>query len=88
VLEEDDPAVVAAVRAGQAVLDEPPRLGKWTFSTNGVATCGRFGIPTVGFGPGDEQYAHGPEDQCPVEHLTRAAAFYAVFPHFWLESVG
>ena len=88
VLEEDDPAVVAALRAGQAVLEETPPLGKWTFSTNGVATCGRFGIPTVGFGPGDERWAHGPEDQCPVEHLTRAAAFYAVFPHFWLESVG
>jgi len=25
-------------------------------------------------------YAHTPSDQCPVDHLTRAAHFYAVFP--------
>ena len=55
-------------------------VGKWGFSTNGIATCGMFGVPTIGFGPGDEIYAHTPEDQCPVDHLTRAARFYAAFP--------
>ena len=62
-------------------------VGKWGFSTNGIATCGMFGIPTIGFGPGDEIYAHGPEDQCPVEHLTRAARFYAAFPRLYLEAL-
>lgn len=79
-LGEDHPAVVAGVRAASEALGEPPRVGKWGFSTNGIATCGIFGVPTIGFGPGDEAYAHGPEDQCPVAHLTRAARFYAAFP--------
>jgi acetylornithine deacetylase/succinyl-diaminopimelate desuccinylase-like protein len=85
-LDEDDPAVTAGVRAATGALGEAPRVGKWGFSTNGIATCGMFGVPTIGFGPGDEAYAHGPEDQCPVEHLTKAAQFYAAFPAAFLAS--
>jgi len=87
ILEENDPAVVAGVRAAEQALDARPVVGKWGFSTNGIATCGMFGIPTIGFGPGDEIYAHGPEDQCPVEHLTRAARFYAAFPRLFVETL-
>jgi putative selenium metabolism hydrolase len=79
-LDEDHPAVTAGVAAATAALGEAPRVGKWGFSTNGIATCGMFGVPTIGFGPGDEAYAHGPDDQCPVDHLTKAARFYAAFP--------
>jgi putative selenium metabolism hydrolase len=84
VLDEDEPAVVAAVDAATQALGQAPRVDKWTFSTNGVATRGMFGVPTVGFGPADEVHAHTPDDQCPVEHLTRAAAFYAAFPRAYL----
>jgi putative selenium metabolism hydrolase len=87
ITEENDPAVVAGVRAAEQALDARPVVGKWGFSTNGIATCGMFGIPTIGFGPGDEIYAHGPEDQCPVEHLTRAARFYAAFPRMFVETL-
>ena len=80
VLPEDHPAVCAAVQSAAAALGRPPAVGKWVFSTNGTATCGVFGIPTVGFGPGDERYAHTPDDQCPIEDLTHAARFYAMFP--------
>jgi putative selenium metabolism hydrolase len=79
-LEEDHPAVRAGARAAEAVLGAPPAVGKWGFSTNGIATCGLFGVPTIGFGPGNEIHAHTPDDQCPIAHLTVAAAFYAVFP--------
>jgi putative selenium metabolism hydrolase len=78
-LEENHPALRAAIRAGEKALGQTPRVGKWTFSTNGIATAGMFGIPTLGFGPGDEVHAHTPEDQCPIEHLTIAAKFYAAF---------
>jgi putative selenium metabolism hydrolase len=88
ILEESDPAVVAGVRAAEQALGRKPLIGKWGFSTNGIATCGMFGIPTIGFGPADEIYAHSPEDQCPVEHLTRAARFYAAFPRMYLEAKG
>ncbi len=80
VLDDEAPAVAAASDAAERVLGARADTGKWTFSTNGVATCGMFGVPTVGFGPGHEIHAHSPDDQCPVEHLTQAAAFYATFP--------
>jgi putative selenium metabolism hydrolase len=86
-LEEDEPAVVAGARAAEQALGRPARLGHWGFSTNGIATCGIFGVPTIGFGPGDEIYAHSPEDQCPVEHLTLAARFYAAFPRAYLRTI-
>jgi len=79
-MDESDPVIRAAVEAASDALGRPPLVGKWTFSTNGIATRGLHGVPTVGFGPGNEVHAHTPSDQCPVDHLTRAAHFYAVFP--------
>jgi putative selenium metabolism hydrolase len=87
VLDANHPAVLAGAAAAELVLGVRPRIDKWSFSTNGIATCGMFGIPTIGFGPADEKWAHTPEDQCPIEHLTLAAAFYAAFPQFYLETV-
>jgi putative selenium metabolism hydrolase len=87
-MDEDHPAIGAMAAAATAVLGGAPRIGKWGFSTNGIATCGMFGVPTVGFGPGDEQYAHSPDDQCPVDHLTVAAQVYALFPGAWREKRG
>jgi len=74
---EDHPAVQTAVDSYKQIFNAPPKVDKWTFSTNGVATAGMFGIPTIGFGPANEIYAHSPQDQCPVEHLTKAMMFYA-----------
>jgi putative selenium metabolism hydrolase len=87
ILDEDHPVVLAGVRAATEAIDRAPVVGKWGFSTNGIATCGMFGVPTIGFGPGDEIYAHSPEDQCPVEHLTRAARFYAAFPGAFVDAM-
>jgi len=82
----DHRAVTAAVAAALQVLGAPPVVGKWGFSTNGIATCGLHGVPTVGFGPGDETHAHTPDDQCPVAHLTAAAAFYALFGRCFVDA--
>jgi len=79
-LDEDHPVMRAGVKTHQELFHEAPRLGRWNFSTNGVATMGMFGIPSIGFGPANEIYAHSPEDQCPVDHLTKAMMFYAAFP--------
>jgi len=87
VVEESAPAVRGAVAAATKALGRAPVVDKWTFSTNGIATCGLFGVPTVGFGPANEVHAHTPEDQCPVEHLTLAAQFYALFSQEYLNSV-
>ena len=87
VMEEDHAVVTAAVHTAAEALGRAPVVDKWKFSTNGIATCGVHGIPTVGFGPADERYAHTPEDQCPIEHLTAAARFYAAFPRHYLAEV-
>lgn len=85
VLDEKHPLVKAGVSAAHAVRGESPGISRWVFSTNGVASMGKLGIPTIGFGPSSEKYAHTTQDQVPIRHLTIAAAFYALFPHFLSE---
>ncbi|MGH2750584.1 MAG: YgeY family selenium metabolism-linked hydrolase [Actinomycetota bacterium] len=80
VLEADHPLVRAGVTAGEAALGSAPEVDKWTFSTNGVASAGRLGIPTIGFGPSEERWAHSVLDQCPIDHLVSSIAYYAALP--------
>ena len=77
VLEEKSPYLKNAVAAYAGVLGKAPLVDKWTFSTNAIAIAGMKGIPCLGLGPGNEVYAHAPNEACPVEHLSRATAFYA-----------
>jgi putative selenium metabolism hydrolase len=77
VLEEGSPWLARACAAYEASLGSKPKVDKWTFSTNGVAIRGLHGIPCVGMGPGNEVLAHAPDEACPVDHLGKAAAFYA-----------
>lgn len=88
VLPEDHVLVQAGVEAAQSVLGRRPAVGRWVFSTDGVATMGRLGIPTIGFGPGEERWAHSVEDQVPVDHLVHAMAFYALFPEVLVRRAG
>ncbi|HMO05366.1 MAG TPA: YgeY family selenium metabolism-linked hydrolase [Kiritimatiellia bacterium] len=71
--------VKKAREAFEAVFADIPVVGHWTFSTNGIATAGMHDIPTIGFGPGHEHFAHAPNECVEIEHLTRACAFYAGF---------
>ncbi|MFA6093331.1 MAG: YgeY family selenium metabolism-linked hydrolase [Elusimicrobiota bacterium] len=82
VLPEKHALVQAAVKAGRVALEKTPVVDRWVFSTNGVASAGRLGIPTVGFGPGDEVLAHTVKERMPVDHLLKAASFYAALPQF------
>ena len=82
-LKKSDSLVKTAVNAFQSQFCEEPDVDNWIFSTNGVATMGLFDIPTIGFGPGFEKYAHTVDDQVSVEHMTKALEFYANFIHLW-----
>jgi putative selenium metabolism hydrolase len=72
------------VEAGQAArkaigFPEAPS-GKWNFSTNGIYWAGKAGIPSIGFGPGDEETAHTVRDSVPLDDMVKAAEFYALLP--------
>jgi putative selenium metabolism hydrolase len=74
----------ALVQAGQAArkaigFPEAPS-GKWNFSTNGIYWAGKAGIPSIGFGPGDEETAHTVRDSVPLDDMVKAAEFYALLP--------
>lgn len=88
VIPEDHPAVLAGVQAAERAFGRTPKVGRWVFSTNGVSSAGRLGIPTIGFGPANEIHAHTADDQCPLEHLPLAAAWYAAFPEDYLAAAG
>ncbi len=56
-------------------LGRPP-VKAWRFSTDGVESAGRRGIPTVGYGPGDERQAHRVDEGVPTAQVEQAAEGY------------
>ncbi len=78
-LEESHPALQTARLAYLKLFGSEPKVDKWTFSTNGVGIMGMYGIPTLGFGPGNEVLAHAPNEYIPIDHLPKAMAFYAEY---------
>jgi putative selenium metabolism hydrolase len=81
-LEPGHPLLQAATAGFKAVYDREPEIGKWEFSTNGIYWMGKANIPSIGFGPGDEQYAHTVLDQVPSREVIDATRFYAALPLF------
>ncbi len=79
-LAPDHPYLSAARSAYTSAYGSEPRIGKWSFSTNGIYWAGKAGIPSLGFGPGDERFAHTTLDQIPLDDVVRSATFYALLP--------
>lgn len=78
---EDHQVVQTGVKAYKTLFGKEVKVDKWTFSTNGIMTCGTYGIPTIGFGPGNEVLAHAPNEKVPVNDLVVASAFYAAYAY-------
>jgi putative selenium metabolism hydrolase len=74
---QDHPLVQVVVRCVRETLGYRPRLGRWAFSTDGVYTAGVANIPTVGFGPGEERYAHTQDEQIRLNDVVDAVRVYA-----------
>jgi len=75
----EDKVVTTGVEAFTGLFGKDPIVDKWTFSTNGVTINGYYGIPIIGFGPGNEVLAHAPNEKVPVSDLVVASAFYAAY---------
>ena len=85
VLDEDHPLVQGVAAAATEALGEAPKISRWSFSTNGVATMGLYGIPTVGFAPGLEELAHTTEERVKVDDLIKATAVYSLIPEMLID---
>ncbi|HOP04068.1 MAG TPA: YgeY family selenium metabolism-linked hydrolase [Tenuifilaceae bacterium] len=80
-IEEKEHIVQTGVKSFEGLFNKAPKIDKWTFSTNGIAINGMHGVPTIGFGPGNEVLAHAPNEKVPVSDLVAASAFYAAFAY-------
>jgi len=78
---EDHHVVTTGVNAYNKLFGKNPVVDKWTFSTNGVTINGYYGIPLIGFGPGNEVMAHAPNEKVPINDLVVASAFYAMYAY-------
>ena len=73
----DHPVVAAAAKAvGRRDGDGPARVRPWGFATDGGWSCGVHGIPTIGFAPGEERYAHTNRERLEVDEARWAYERY------------
>ncbi len=79
--------VNTGIETFEKLFAKKPIVDKWTFSTNGVTINGYYNIPLIGFGPGNEIFAHAPNEKVPVDHLVAASAFYAMFAFKLAEAI-
>ena len=84
--EESHPLVQAGLKTIQDLWGDSRPLGTWDFSTNGTYWAGKAGIPSIGFGPGDERTAHTILENVPLDDMVNATEFYAYLPKSLMES--
>lgn len=72
----EHPVVYEAKEAVAEVLGHDPELKTWTFATDGRFYAWR-GIPVIGFGPGEERFAHTHQDHVRVDDYLMSITTYA-----------
>lgn len=77
-MSEDDPMVQTAVSIIAQHTGRRPAVRPWTFATDGGHSCGVHGIPTLGFAPGEERFAHTNRERI---ELSSARVAYHAYPH-------
>jgi len=80
-LEESHLVIQKGIETYKSLFNSEPVVDKWTFSTNGVTINGYYGIPVIGFGPGNEVLAHAPNEKVPIDDLVKASTFYAAYAY-------
>jgi len=67
--------VVEEVAQAIAQIYRKPERGLWTFATDG-RMYSRLGLPVVGFGPGEERFAHTQQDHVKVKDFLDTIKVY------------
>ena len=80
-LDQEHAIVRAAADVVTQKLGRAPAIRPWTFATDGGHTCGVHGIPTIGFAPGEERFAHTNTERLSLQD---AAAAYGAYPELIL----
>ncbi len=80
VLPEEHSLIQGGINTYKSLFNSDPEVSVWKFSTNGNYTMGKKNIPTIGFGPGKENYAHMANECISVNDMIRAVQFYAWLP--------
>ncbi|MCW3979536.1 MAG: M20/M25/M40 family metallo-hydrolase, partial [Candidatus Bathyarchaeota archaeon] len=81
VTERDHWSVKEGLDALEEGLGRRPEIIGWRFSTDGIATAGELGIPTIGFGPGDPSLAHQPDEHVALADVETAARGYCALAY-------
>jgi len=72
-LEPENPFVQQSLAALREI-GQNPSFGKWDFATDASYVTGVKGIPSIGYSPMEEKYAHTPEDKASIEMLVKGLA--------------
>jgi len=76
-LEPEHPLVRAAVATvGRRDGEGPAFARPWAFATDGGWSSGVFGIPTIGFAPGEERFAHTNRERLDLDEARWAFGRY------------
>jgi acetylornithine deacetylase/succinyl-diaminopimelate desuccinylase-like protein len=70
------PVIQEAIEAVSEALGSDPELNVWKFATDGKFYSWK-GIPVIGFGPGEERFAHTHQDHVRIEDYLSAIKVYA-----------
>jgi succinyl-diaminopimelate desuccinylase len=76
-IDPSHPVPRAAAHAVTRATGRAPQLRPWAFATDGGHSCGVHGIPTIGYAPGEERFAHTNRERL---ELDSARVAYEAYP--------
>lgn len=75
-IDKDHPLVLAGTKSVFNITGKSAKTTTWSFGVN-ATFMSEAGIPCIGIGPGNEKYAHTPEEHVPISELIDSSKIYA-----------
>ncbi len=79
---KDSPFFISVSKAYQELFGKEPIDKIWPFSTDGVYSASRAGIPTLGIGPGYEEMAHKVDEWIEEKDFKNSFKLYTLIPFY------